>query len=138
MTEVSISNTPSLLSEDQIREAINATLVTESRELASVSVAFIGEGAIHQLNLRHRGRDAPTDVLSFPFDDSFPNGSGGEIYICPEVCRTNALLNDRDVTEELLHMLIHGTLHLLGYEDTTPKQLEVMEVKTRRILKSNG
>jgi probable rRNA maturation factor len=138
MTEVLLSGNPDDVSEEDVRSAVLKTVQSESANIETVTVAFIAAHDMRQLNLRYRGKDAATDVLSFPFDASFPTGSGGEMYICTEVCRTHSGHLGREVSEEVLHMVIHGTLHLIGYTDETDEQLEVMEAKTRRILKSDG
>lgn len=138
MTEVVLSGTPDDVSEENIRSAVLRTVQSESANIETVTVAFIAAHDMRQLNLHHRGKDAATDVLSFPFDASFPQASGGEMYVCTEVCRAHAERLGRKVPEEVLHMVIHGTLHLIGYTDETDEQLEVMEAKTRRILESDG
>ncbi|HEX2071957.1 MAG TPA: rRNA maturation RNase YbeY [Thermoleophilaceae bacterium] len=75
-----------------------------------VAVAFVGPAEIQELNREHRGRDRPTDVLSFPVDGSGP-ASGprelGDVVICPEH------------TEDLAEAVVHGVLHLCGYDHET-------------------
>jgi probable rRNA maturation factor len=75
-----------------------------------LAVALVGAKRIRELNLEHRGRDAPTDVLSFPVD---PGGSAagprelGDVVICPEH------------TDDLREAVVHGVLHLCGYDHET-------------------
>ena len=74
---------------------------------AHVAVAFVGEDEIRALNREHRGRDAPTDVLSFPVDGAGPAAGPrelGDVVICPEH------------TEDLLEAVVHGVLHLTGMD----------------------
>jgi rRNA maturation RNase YbeY len=82
-----------------------------------ISVAFVGATTIAHMNrkyLRHRG---VTDVISFGFAGGGKRSAViGDIYICPEIARTNARSQGVAVTEELLRLVIHGTLHVLGYD----------------------
>jgi probable rRNA maturation factor len=93
---------------------------------AMISVAFVGATAIARINqkyLRHRG---PTDVISFGFAGGGNRSAViGDIYICPEVARANARSQGVTVTEELLRLVVHGTLHVLGYDH--PANVERMK-----------
>ena len=73
--------------------------------------------AIARLNREHLGHRGATDVISFGFSD--PTGSGavvGDVYICPEIAAENARRHGAGVREELARLVVHGTLHVLGYE----------------------
>ena len=75
-----------------------------------VAVDFVDEDAIHRLNLDHRGFDRPTDVLSFPVDEDGPSIGPrelGDVVICPQH------------TENLTEAVVHGVLHLCGYDHET-------------------
>ena len=93
-----------------------------------ISIAFVGARAISRLNqkyLRHRGA---TDVISFGFAGGGKRGAViGDIYICPDVARANARSQGVPVTEELQRLVVHGTLHVLGYDH--PESVE--RVKSR-------
>jgi probable rRNA maturation factor len=82
-----------------------------------ISIAFVGRAAITRVNqkyLRHRG---PTDVISFGFASGGEQGAIiGDIYICPDVARVNARSQGIAVAEELVRLVVHGTLHVLGYD----------------------
>jgi probable rRNA maturation factor len=72
-----------------------------------LAVDFVGEDEIRALNREHRGRDAPTDVLSFPIDEGGPAAGPrelGDVVICPERAA------------DLLEAVVHGVLHLCGYD----------------------
>ena len=82
-----------------------------------ISVAFVGRAAIAHLNEQYLGHRGATDVISFGFASGGKRGAViGDIYICPDVARTNARSQGLPVTEELLRLVIHGTLHVLGYD----------------------
>ena len=109
----------SLLDVDVIGDALPAPLVTEASALAAASagiddghlaVEFVSADRIAALNGEHRGKDGPTDVLSFPVDeDGVPAGPRelGDVVICPEH------------TEDLLEAVVHGVLHLTGMDHET-------------------
>jgi probable rRNA maturation factor len=109
----------SLLDVDVIGDALPAPVVTEACALAAASagiedghlaVEFVGSDRIAALNLEHRGKAGPTDVLSFPVDgDGLPAGPRelGDVVICPAH------------TEDLLEAVVHGVLHLTGMDHET-------------------
>ena len=113
----------------RIERLVRQTLQSEDRRLERIEVSFVDAAAIQKLNREHRGKDRPTDVLSWPFGDDFPQGSGGEVIVCPEQAdRTQARILDR--------LVVHGVLHLLGYEDETDAGLADMERRTDGIVEA--
>ena len=90
-----------------LSRAAEAALAAVGVRDGHLAIALVGREEMRDLNLRHRGRDRPTDVLSFPVD-----GTGaapgprelGDVYVCPEE------------TEDLQEAVVHGVLHLLGYD----------------------
>jgi len=105
------------VSQARVKSAVLIALKAEGIRDAMISVAFVGAAAIASINqkyLRHRG---PTDVISFGFAGGGNRSAViGDIYICPEVARANARSQGVTVTEELLRLVVHGTLHVLGYD----------------------
>ena len=95
-------------------------LRAERVQNARLSIAFVTDREIARLNwghLRHRG---PTDVLSFRFAVGERNGPiTGDVYIAPGVARRNAALHRTGVREELLRLVVHGVLHVLGHDHPT-------------------
>jgi probable rRNA maturation factor len=93
-----------------VEELCVLALSSAGIEEGHVAVAFVDEQTIQTLNRDHRGRDAPTDVLSFPIDgleDARPNGTPrelGDVVICPPC------------TEDLSEAIVHGALHLTGMD----------------------
>jgi probable rRNA maturation factor len=88
------------------RAALQAAGVSDGH----LAVDFVDEGTIHQLNAEHRGNDEPTDVLSFPIDETAPALGPrelGDVVICPEH------------TADLTEAVVHGVLHLCGYDHET-------------------
>jgi probable rRNA maturation factor len=85
------------------------------RRRASVSITFVGARAMRTLNRRWKQHDRPTDVIAFALDA----GDGtltGDIYICPDVARREARRRGLPAAEELSRLVIHGTLHVVGWD----------------------
>ncbi len=90
-------------------------VLTRERRSASVSITFLGPRAMRSLNFRYLGHDRRTDVLAFPL--AAPDGwLLGDVYICAEAARQEARVRGIPVREELTRLLVHGTLHVLGYD----------------------
>lgn len=86
--------------------------------------------AIRELNRRYRNRDTPTDVLSFPLADDVCPDLLGDVVISVDTLRRQARQRKRSMADELLRLLIHGILHLLGYDH------EVSPAEARRMRKA--
>lgn len=93
-----------------------------------------------RLNKRYRGRNKPTNVLSFPFDipSSFPVNLLGDLVICAPLVATEARNQGKRREAHWAHLLVHGVLHLLGYAHESDEHAEVMENQEIRILTSLG
>ncbi|HST07687.1 MAG TPA: rRNA maturation RNase YbeY [Gemmatimonadaceae bacterium] len=103
------------VSRQRIRDAATATLRAERVKDAMLSITFVGRAAISRLNRRYLGHEGPTDVISFGLARIGKRGAVvGDIYICAEVARENARRQEIPAGEELLRLVVHGTLHVLG------------------------
>ncbi len=102
------------LSPALVRRVVESVLHAERRS-ALMSITFLGRESMRRLNLEHKGRDRPTDVLAFAMSD--PSGQTiGDVYICPWVARQEARSRGISLREELIRLVVHGTLHALGRE----------------------
>ena len=100
------------LSAARVRRVVQAVLRGERRR-ATVSVTFLGRDAMRRLNARHKGHDYPTDVLAFELEE--PNGGTvGDVYVCAYVAKREARERRIPLNQELIRLVIHGTLHVLG------------------------
>ena len=100
-----------------VRKAASATLRVERVSDAMLSITFVGKAAISRLNRRYLGHHGPTDVISFALARTGKRGAVvGDVYICAEVARDNARRQGIGAGEELLRLVVHGTLHVLGYD----------------------
>ncbi len=107
------------------------------------AVRIVGEAEIQTLNQLYRNKDSATNVLSFPAGtmDGLPEDAVqqmGDIVVCASVVRDEAVRQSKPLENHWAHMLIHGALHLLGYDHGEDKEAEKMEHLEAAILKSRG
>jgi probable rRNA maturation factor len=110
--EVVVSGRRLPLPSSLVRRVVERVLEGERRS-GLISVTFLGREAMRRLNAEHKGRPVPTDVLAFAMSD----GAGrtvGDVYICPWVAAREAKAHGVPLREELIRLLVHGTLHALG------------------------
>ncbi len=107
------------LSEQRVREIVRSVCRHERVNEALISVAFIRNAAIARMNRQFLGHSGATDVITFELDGRQTRSSRrailGDIYIAPDVARRNAIENGVGIREELTRLVVHGTLHVLGY-----------------------
>ncbi|EGU44837.1 putative metalloprotease [Vibrio ichthyoenteri ATCC 700023] len=107
---------------------------------AEVTVRIVDEQESHQLNLEYRGKDKPTNVLSFPFE--VPEGMEmdllGDLIICRQVVEQEAIEQDKPALVHWAHMVVHGSLHLLGYDHIEDDEAEEMESLETEIMQAMG
>lgn len=132
--------------EAAIAESAFPQLATSAR-VTQISVLLTGDEEVRALNDRWRGKDKPTNVLSFPMaDDAELNGSNvagvelllGDIIIARGVCAAEAAEKDITLEDHAAHLLVHGTLHLLGYDHIDHEQADDMEAREIRALHRLG
>ena len=120
-----------------VLKAATATVRAEHVKDAMLSITFVGRAMISQLNRRYLGHHGPTDVISFGLGRVGRRGAVvGDVYICAEVARDNARRRGSSAGEELLRLVVHGTLHVLGYDHPsgTGRLTSPMWRKQERIL----
>ncbi|MCC6225528.1 MAG: rRNA maturation RNase YbeY [Microthrixaceae bacterium] len=104
-----------------------------------VSVMFVGRDAMAELNVLHMGADGPTDVLSFPLDAGDELGAGderlvGDVVVCPAVAWLNAPDHAGSFEDELAVLLVHGCLHLVGYDHAEEGERARMWARERELI----
>ena len=118
-----------------VKKAVSAALAGERINCeCSLSVLFTDDEGIRAINREFRATDTPTDVLSFPMDELRPPsddeepplGLLGDIVLCPTVTAAQAAENGRTPESEADYLLVHGLLHLLGYDHAEPAEKKVM------------
>ena len=104
------------LARARVIEVAKRVLASEGVRDAMLSITFVGRRAMAALNRKHLGHRGATDVISFGFSESARRGPViGDIYIAPEVARMNARRLRASPREELARLVVHGVLHVLGY-----------------------
>ena len=101
---------------DVAKNLMKSKVLSKELSKADLTLVFLDPKPARSLNLEFRGKDYATDVLSF---DSMDEESLGELVMCPEVLKKQAIEHDLTFQAELGYMLIHGILHLLGYDHET-------------------
>ncbi len=133
------------LSNDWLRQIVQRTLAQEQVREATISVAVVDNATIWRLNRRHLQHDYPTDVLSFLLDSDPESpartglrGAGrmieGEVIVSAEMALQMAEQYHWRGCDELCLYLVHGLLHLCGYDDLTAEEQIVMRHRERQIL----
>ena len=97
-----------------VRRVVGAVLDGEGAGAATFSVTFMGPARMRILNRRTFGRDRATDVIAFELP--LVKATGGDVYLCPAVAQSSAGALGVSPREELVRLLVHGTLHALGYD----------------------
>jgi len=115
--DVSASGVRSPVAAAKLADAARAVLRAERVRNALVSVTLIDRRAIARMNRKHLGHGGATDVISFSFSRASARDAViGDVYIAPDVARENAAARGVPVREELLRLVVHGTLHVLGHD----------------------
>ena len=135
MFEIEISNRQQVLhvDPDQLEKVVQSVLVGEGIPAARVGIAVVDDAKIRETNRRYLAHDVETDVLTF-VTDGHPEMPEGDIMVSAETAMSVAHRYGWSPSEELLLYLVHGTLHLLGYDDTSPEARATMRERERRYL----
>lgn len=160
---IDISDQQSLLltRHERLREVVQRVLSEEMITSADISLALVDDAAIHQVNLQFLGHDYPTDVISFLLDEhgetvrpcdssgqsapasiDRPAGHGqtrfrhleGELVVSTETAIRESVNHGWSADDELILYLVHGLLHLCGYDDLTDEARPLMRVRERQLL----
>jgi len=132
--------------EAAVRESAFPELSTAKRPV-EISVTLTGDAEVRALNAQWRGKDKPTNVLSFPMIDAAdlqevniagPEMLLGDIILARGVCEAEAADKSVSVEQHAAHLLVHGTLHLLGYDHHDEAEAEDMEAREIRALARLG
>jgi probable rRNA maturation factor len=123
-----------------MQQWVDAALRAAKRRRASeIHVRFTGESEMTELNTQYRGKVGATNVLSFPAEipDELRSPLLGDIAVCVPIMQREARLQRKSIAAHCAHLLVHGTLHLLGYDheqDTDAARMEALESTVLRAL----
>ncbi len=124
-----------------IKELINdvLALVADDKNY-SCTIRLVEAQESAELNERYRNKTGPTNVLSFPFEEipGVETDLLGDLLICAPVVLSEAKEQNKPVKMHFSHMVVHGILHLLGFDHQTPEQAEIMENLEIAVLKQHG
>lgn len=112
-----------------------------SQEPAEISLVLADDSFVHDLNFRYRGKDCATNVLSFETGHKPPKGQlwlAGDIIVAYETVLKESKAQGKTFESHLAHLLIHGTLHLQGYDHLEEKQAQKMERLETKLMKQLG
>ena len=137
--QIATENIEGLPTEDQIVQWATAAVQPEGDEV-EMTVRIVDEPESHELNLTYRGKDRPTNVLSFPFEcpDEVELPLLGDLVICRQVVEREAAEQEKPLMAHWAHMVVHGSLHLLGYDHIEDDEAEEMESLETQIMQGLG
>ena len=138
--EITINNTQGHLEVDteSLRDMVGRVLLGEGVEQAEISIVLVDDRAIHAINNRHLGHDWPTDVITFPLSEPDDPTLAGELIVSVEMAVTTARQAGTNPRDELALYLIHGLLHLCGYDDQTAEDRTRIRQREDEILTTEG
>lgn len=115
-------------------------VLPQFQDEAEVTIRLVDEAESHELNLTYRGMDKPTNVLSFPFEapPQVELPLLGDLIICRQVVEREAVEQDVPPEAHWAHMVVHGCLHLLGYDHIQDDEAEEMEALEADIMQALG
>ncbi|EGT77378.1 rRNA maturation RNase YbeY [Haemophilus haemolyticus] len=137
--QIATENIEGLPTEEQIVQWATAAVQPEGDEV-EMTVRIVDEAESHELNLTYRGKDRPTNVLSFPFEcpDEVELPLLGDLVICRQVVEREAAEQEKPLIAHWAHMVVHGCLHLLGYDHIEDDEAEEMESLETQIMQGLG
>ena len=136
MSKIAVASPQETVAVDRglMRQVARSVLEGEGIAEYEISLAFVDNTTIHTLNKRYLNHDEPTDVLSFPLSEPAARKLAGELVIGAEVGLAQATERGHDVQAELALYVIHGLLHLCGYDDVEPEDAAKMRERERHYL----
>ncbi|WP_334322230.1 rRNA maturation RNase YbeY [Gilliamella apicola] len=126
--QIATDDNQNLPTEEQIMQWLNVIL-PQFMDNAEITIRIVDEQESQQLNNTYRHKDKPTNVLSFPFESPIEIEVPllGDLIICKQVVEAEAKEQHKSLTAHWAHMIVHGCLHLLGYDHILDEEAEEME-----------
>ncbi|RZN55114.1 rRNA maturation RNase YbeY [Avibacterium paragallinarum] len=137
--QIATENSENLPSEQQFQQWATAAVQAENLE-PEITIRIVDEVESQQLNATYRGKDYPTNVLSFPFEcpEEVELPLLGDLVICRQVVEREAAEQGKPLMAHWVHMVVHGCLHLLGYDHIEDGEAEEMESLETEIMQELG
>lgn len=105
----------------------------EKKQCGTLHFYFVSEKELYAMNVEFLNHYTHTDIITFDYSEK--DKIEGEIFICPQRVKKNAILYNSSFKEEMLRVMIHGILHLCGYKDKKKKEKEIMRLKENHYIK---
>ena len=134
--EIELSDTQSHVRYDPetLERLVRDVLRIEGVSRASISLAMVDDATIHEINRLHLGHDWPTDVITFPLSEAGDDCLAGELVVSGEMARATATERGHEPWEELALYVVHGLLHLRGYDDLTEDDARAMRRREDEVM----
>jgi rRNA maturation RNase YbeY len=118
----------------RIKKLINTISQDQERKIESLSIVFTSDDYLLDLNRKFLSHDYYTDILTFDYSGVGSTFINGELFISIDRARENANQHNVSIDNETLRLIIHGTLHLLGYQDESKTERNIMTLKENHYL----
>ncbi|WP_099612080.1 rRNA maturation RNase YbeY [Vibrio fujianensis] len=137
--QIAVENEQNLPSFEDFSNWLTAAIMPFQHQ-AEVTIRIVDQAESHQLNLDYRGKDKPTNVLSFPFEapPEVELDLLGDLVICQPVVEQEAIEQEKPLIAHWAHMVVHGSLHLLGYDHIDDQDADEMEALETEIMQKMG
>ena len=128
------------ITSDQVVNWVELLLASETKEAFELVIRVVDASESQELNKTFRGKDYPTNVLSFPADIQLPEGQKilGDIAFCLPVVKQEADEQSKRFDQHFAHIVVHGCLHLMGYHHENEHNADQMEAKEIGVLENLG
>lgn len=123
---------------ERLRVLVRNVLIGERVAAAEVSITLVDDAAIREINRRHLGHDWPTDVITFSLAEPGDRAVDAELVVSAEMAARTAAELQVDPAAELSLYLVHGLLHLCGFDDLTPDDAARMRLREAEVLAREG
>ena len=138
-SEIPEGHPDEVIDEEKWRDLAINTLKAEGVQAGELNLIFVDSQNIQQLNKTYLGKSEPTDVLAFPLDSFDVSTTDtplllGDVVICPEMAMENAKAQNKTLEEEIALLVLHGVLHILGYDHAEPNEKAVMKKREKQLL----
>ena len=135
----SASSSEDVPDEQSMKRWVSAAIVSKTGD-TELSIRIVDERESQELNQTYRGSSGPTNVLSFPFDAEIPEPLPliGDVVICAPVVAREAEQQNKELKAHWAHMIVHGVLHLQGYDHQNDTEAVIMETLESEIMQKLG
>ncbi len=134
---ISVTNTQTAIpiSQQNIIQAASRAIRQLKIKDVDLSIVFVGRQRMQGINREYLGHDYVTDVITFEYEHLQFKRINGEIFICPLVAKSQAKIYGHSLKDELVLYVIHGILHLCGYDDHKPSDIVRMRAMEQKLMK---